>query len=101
MGHVILLGDSIFDNAAYVGRGPDVASQVRTKLPPDWKVSLLARDGAVTRDVAAQLGRIPADASNLVISAGGNDALGASHLLAQLVRSVADALALLAAAQQR
>jgi hypothetical protein len=28
MGHVILLGDSVFDNAAYVGGAPDVIAQL-------------------------------------------------------------------------
>ena len=27
MSHIVLLGDSIFDNAAYVNRGPDVIKQ--------------------------------------------------------------------------
>src|SRR5690349_5483722 len=31
--HVVLLGDSIFDNAAYVGGGPDVITQLRAALP--------------------------------------------------------------------
>ncbi|MDP8949728.1 MAG: SGNH/GDSL hydrolase family protein, partial [Actinomycetota bacterium] len=31
MNHVVLLGDSIFDNAAYVGGAPDVVRQVRQR----------------------------------------------------------------------
>ena len=27
--HVVLLGDSVFDNARYVAPGPDVAAQLR------------------------------------------------------------------------
>jgi hypothetical protein len=98
MSHVILLGDSIFDNGAYVAGGPDVVGQVRAALPA-WRATLLARDGAVAREVAAQLARIPADATHLVVSAGGNDALGASHLLGQRVGDVGEALALLERAQ--
>ena len=101
MGHVILLGDSIFDNGAYVSGGPDVVRQLQAKLPMDWRASLLALDGAVTRDVAAQLAKLPDDASHLVISAGGNDALGASGVLGQSVGTVADAVSLLEIAQQR
>jgi hypothetical protein len=101
MGHVILLGDSILDNAAYVRGGPDVVRQLRGKLPANWDASLLAVDGAVTRGVLSQLPRLPADATHLVVSAGGNDALGASHLLGQRVASVAEALLLLRAAQER
>lgn len=101
MGHVVLLGDSIFDNSAYVRGGPDVVRQLRLKLPADWDSTLIARDGAVTREVPAQLQRLPADTTHVVVSAGGNDALGASHLLGQPVASVAEALSLLEVAQDR
>jgi len=99
--HVVLLGDSIFDNAAYVRGGPDVVRQLRGRLPADWDASLLAVDGAVTREVPRQLARLPKDASHLVVSAGGNDALGASFLLGQSVATVAEALSLLETAQHR
>jgi lysophospholipase L1-like esterase len=99
-GHVVLLGDSIFDNAVYVPGGPDVVRQLRQALPPDWRATLLAVDGAVVDGVGRQLGRLPDDASLLVVSAGGNDALGEAHLLRQGARTVGDAVGLLAAAQQ-
>jgi hypothetical protein len=95
-GHVVLLGDSIFDNAAYVGRGPDVAAQLRQELP-HWQCSLLAVDGDVIGGVHRQLGSLPGDATLLVVSAGGNDALGHAPLLQEKPSSVAEALALLAA----
>ncbi|HEY0493997.1 MAG TPA: SGNH/GDSL hydrolase family protein, partial [Candidatus Dormibacteraeota bacterium] len=76
MKHVVLLGDSVFDNAAYVGGGPDVVTQLRQRLPSGWRASLLAVDGSVIASIAQQLARLPADASHLVISVGGNDALG-------------------------
>ena len=101
MGHVVLLGDSIFDNAAYVRGGPDVVKQLRAKLPFDWKATLLAIDGDITRGVGIQLARLPADASYLVVSVGGNDALGASFILSQTVRTVGEAVSLLEVAQQR
>ena len=47
MKHVVLLGDSIFDNAAYVAGGPDVVKQLRAALPNDWRATLNALDGAV------------------------------------------------------
>jgi len=99
--HVVLLGDSIFDNAAYVGGGPDVVRQLRDALPAGWRASLLAVDGAVAGGVARQMQSLPGDATLLVVSAGGNDALGSSHLLDQGARTVADAVALLAEAQAR
>jgi hypothetical protein len=101
MAHVILLGDSIFDNGVYVPGGPDVVKQLRQALPTGWAASLLAVDGAVTRSVASQMTRLPADATHLVLSVGGNDALGASHLLSSSVRSVGEAVLLLAEAQDR
>src|SRR4051794_31908129 len=79
--HVALLGDSIFDNAAYVRGGPDVLSQLRAVLPSGARASLLAVDGAVIAGVARQLERLPRDVTHLVVSAGGNDALGHSDLL--------------------
>lgn len=100
-GHVMLLGDSVFDNAAYVAGGPDVVRQVRARLPGGWRATLAARDGATTADVPAQLARVPPDASRLVVSAGGNDALREQGMLAEPVRSVAQALDRLAAIRAR
>jgi lysophospholipase L1-like esterase len=96
--HIVLLGDSIFDNGAYVRRGePDVVRQLRDKLPAGAKATLAAVDGATTAGVARQLERLPADATHLVVSAGGNDALGNIGVLEDSSRSIADALTRLAA----
>ena len=95
MKHLLLLGDSIFDNAAYTGGGPCVIDQLAQTLEPDWRVSLLAQDGATIYDVAAQGSRVPADATALVVSMGGNDALAAAELLYKPVSNVAEALLLL------
>ena len=59
MGHVVLLGDSIFNNAAYVQRGQEVIAQLRDRLPPGWSATLGAVDGAVIADVDRQFGRNP------------------------------------------
>jgi len=99
--HVVLLGDSIFDNKAYVGRDPAVIDQVREQLPSGWKATLLAVDGAVTGGVARQLARLPSDASHLVVSVGGNDALHASGILTRAVRSAAEVFAELADIRER
>ncbi|HYG11879.1 MAG TPA: SGNH/GDSL hydrolase family protein [Pyrinomonadaceae bacterium] len=97
MGHAILLGDSIFDNAAYVGASdPDVVRQTQEQLPRGWQATLLAVDGSVIRGVRAQAEKIPADASHLVLSVGGNDALGQVRLLEAPARSMAEALTMLA-----
>ncbi len=102
MGHVVLLGDSILDNGAYTAPGPDVVSQARGALGEGWKATLLAVDGAVTADVlSGQLRRLPADATHVVVSAGGNDALGAASILSEPANSVAEALGRLTVAQDR
>ena len=98
MSHVVLLGDSIFDNAAYVPDRPPVIEQVRRGLPPGWKATLVAVDGHTIEDVATQLPRVPAGATHLVLSVGGNDALGATWLLAERAGTVRDALGAVAAA---
>lgn len=92
MSHVVLLGDSIFDNAAYVAGGPDVVEQLRERLPAASQATLCAVDGAVTRDVPRQLECISSEATHLVVSVGGNDALGHSGVLDQGARSVAEAV---------
>jgi hypothetical protein len=97
MPHVVLLGDSIFDNRAYVDGGPDVVAQLRAALPAGWLATLAAVDGTQAGEVAAQLARVPGDATHLVLSVGGNDALLASGLLDEPVYSSADALRLIAA----
>ena len=96
VGHVILLGDSIFDNAAYVAGAPDVVRQVRQRLPQGSKATLAAVDGSKIEDVRRQLRRVPSDATHLVLSVGGNDALGSSDFLDAPARSTAEALSGLA-----
>lgn len=97
MKHVALLGDSVFDNGAYVGGGPDVVTQLRRRLPAGWRATLAAVDGGVIRDIPRQLERVPDDITHLVLSVGGNDALGFSAVLGAPSRSVADTLEQLAA----
>jgi hypothetical protein len=96
-GHVVLLGDSILDNASYVPGGrPAVIDQVRSRLPAGWSATLLARDGSVIDDVPRrQLPNVPADASHLVLSVGGNDILGEIRILQEPARTVGDALRIL------
>src|SRR5918996_5903451 len=75
MPHLVLLGDSVFDNARYVSKGHSVIEQLRNQLPAGWNATLLAVDGHVTSDIARQLERLPKDATHLLVSSGGNDAL--------------------------
>lgn len=57
--HIVLIGDSIFDNAAYVLNGIDVITNLRRKLPDGWRASLIARDGSMVNDVIDQIKQIP------------------------------------------
>lgn len=76
MKHIILAGDSIFDNGSYVKSDePDVGKQLQEILDENDKVTMLAIDGDIIRGVANQLKRLPEDATHLFISVGGNDAL--------------------------
>jgi hypothetical protein len=96
MNHVVLLGDSIFDNKAYVGDGPDVMAQLAKTLPAGWKATLNAVDGSTTVTMQEQLDRLPKGATHLVVSTGGNDALGSKQVIEEPARSVGEALAKLA-----
>ena len=91
---IVLLGDSIFDNAAYTSGQPDVLQHLRSILPGGWDATLCAVDGSTTGDLKDQLGEVPANSSHLVVSIGGNDALLNSDLLKTPVQSTAEALAL-------
>jgi hypothetical protein len=81
LGHVVLLGDSILDNEHYTMGAPDVSQRLHGMLGDDWAVSLAARDGAVTETLKYQLPHIPLDATHLVVSIGGNNAMGETGML--------------------
>ena len=100
MPHVVLLGDSILDNGAYTGGGPDVVTQLRAALPAGWAATLAAVDGSVAAHLPGQVARIPRDATHLVVSAGGNDALGHTDLLTRRAQSAAQVLGWLADAAE-
>jgi hypothetical protein len=97
VGHVVLLGDSIFDNASYVPGGPSVIEHLRRGLPRGWRATLLAVDGTTAEGVARQLARLPEDATHLAVSTGGNDALGyGGMILREPAESFAEVLTRLA-----
>ncbi|MFZ5889606.1 MAG: SGNH/GDSL hydrolase family protein [Myxococcota bacterium] len=94
--HIALLGDSIFDNGAYTNGAPDVVTHLRGIVPRSVRVSLLAIDGSTTADLRQQLSALPADASRVVLSIGGNDALSNADILNLPVESTYEALHLFA-----
>jgi lysophospholipase L1-like esterase len=71
---LVLLGDSILDNAPYTRPEPDSTTHLR-RLLPDWSITPLAQDGATMRDVHDQLQRLDTRPSTAVLSVGGNDAI--------------------------
>jgi hypothetical protein len=101
MAHLILLGDSIFDNSLYVPGGPALVEQVRRSVPPDCRVTLLAVDGHTTGGTLEQLKRLPGDATHLIVSVGGNDGLQESSVLGQSAITVSHALVHIHALRER
>lgn len=99
MAHVVLLGDSIFDNALYVPRGESIIQQLRSRLGRGDRATLLAVDGAVISSVAKQLEKLPEDTTHLVLSVGGNNALEEGGLLSEKLTSAQDGFSKLARIQ--
>lgn len=99
MRHLALVGDSIFDNVAYVPDGPAVIDHIRTLLPKGWAATLVARDGDVVADVEEQLQQLPDDTTHIALSIGGNDALNAQDVFSLPAESVFSALGRLAEMQ--
>lgn len=100
MKHIVLLGDSIFDNAAYVDGGLDVITHLRNRTPPEWGATLKALDGSVVQDVHKQVDDLPPQATHLILSIGGNDALRKAGILEARAQSAAEVLDWLAGASE-
>jgi hypothetical protein len=97
MAHIVLLGDSIFDNKTYVGsNGKDVVTHLRESLPSGSNASLKAVDGSLIENVAGQLSDLPSDTTHLIVSVGGNNALMNSDVLQMRAGSSAEVLSELA-----
>ncbi len=79
--HIVLAGDSIFDNGVYVPDGPALIDVLRGALGNSGRATLLAVDGSVTLMVPGQLRDMPKDADRLFISCGGNDALACRFVI--------------------
>lgn len=93
--HIALLGDSILDNASYVKLGQAVSDHLNRALAEGHGYSLLAVDGDTTQDVLSQMQGLPEATTHLVLSVGGNDALGCLPTLDRPANSVMEALGLL------
>ncbi len=97
--HIVLLGDSIFDNASYVPGEMPLIEQLRAELP-EWQATMLAVDGDIIKSIKDQLRRLPNHATHLVISCGGNDALGQIPYLLSSVSSMDAALSRMASIRE-
>jgi hypothetical protein len=71
---LVLLGDSILDNAPYTMPEPDTTAHLQRLLGPRWSVHRLAQDGAKMSDVRFQLRALTTPPAAAVLSIGGNDA---------------------------
>ncbi|MBL4661467.1 MAG: SGNH/GDSL hydrolase family protein [Alcanivoracaceae bacterium] len=92
MNNIVLLGDSIFDNAEYVDQNDSVIEQLNASLSKDFKATLLAVDGNITSDVYNQLELLPDDTTHAFLSIGGNDALRVVNVLQQSSSTVGEAM---------
>ena len=93
MKHIVLLGDSIFDNKTYVKPGEmDVPNQLRAVTDNNCTVSHLAVDGDIISDISNQLNRLPGGATHLFVSVGGNDGLGHLSVFHENINTIGEAL---------
>ncbi len=93
MAHIVLFGDSIFDNKVYVGEnGKDVITHLRERLPNGWQATLKSVDGSMIENVSEQLLDTPTDATHFVVSVGGNNAIMNSDILQMKADSSAEVL---------
>jgi hypothetical protein len=90
--HIVLIGDSVFDNASYVSGGLDVISHLRNNVPRGWKATLCAVDGSMVSGIQLQIANLPPDATHLVISAGGNNAINHAGILDEFDQSTTQTL---------
>jgi lysophospholipase L1-like esterase len=90
MTHITLIGDSIFDNKAYVGSGRSVIEHLHQQKPKEWMTTLRAVDGSVADGVSRQVSQIPDETTHIFLSVGGNDALAEIEILNMNVRNSAE-----------
>jgi lysophospholipase L1-like esterase len=88
---LVLLGDSILDNAPYTNPEPDTTAHLQDLLPA-WTVVRLAQDGAMMADVRSQVRELPKRPLTAVLSVGGNDAVEHISVLDERASNSADVL---------
>lgn len=79
--NVVLIGDSILNNSAYVSQDESVPDLLSKKLLGNATVYNFAKDGATISDCYAQLDKIPFDSNaTIFVSCGGNNILNSRNL---------------------
>ena len=96
MNHIVLAGDSVFDNRRYTKGGDDVITHLRGRIPTEWQATLLAVDGNYVEHVEGQLRDLPDDATHVIVSVGGNDALNNRDIIELQAKSSSEVLFMLA-----
>lgn len=81
MPKLVLLGDSILDNAPYTRPEADTTEHLERLLGSPWQVERLARDGAVMAGMRHQIERLAPRPDAAVLSIGGNDVVAHIDLL--------------------
>jgi hypothetical protein len=90
--HIVLLGDSIFDNSVYVKKNKDFFTYFKNIMPEIVLTSFLAIDGSKIKDLKKQIEKIPHGTTHAVVSIGGNDALSNIDMLNISVKNTGEAL---------
>jgi lysophospholipase L1-like esterase len=89
--HLVLLGDSTIDNQNYTKGELSVEGHLRRSTLAGT-ITRFATDGHTTSHIPEQLEHLPDDATHLVLSVGGNDALMNINILERPALDVWDAV---------
>lgn len=90
---LLLLGDSILDNAPYTHPAPDTTTHLQRLLASEWTVRRLAQDGATMRGLRLQLDALDYRPDVAVLSIGGNDLVPYIEIIERPATSAAEVLA--------
>ena len=93
-GHILILGDSVFDNTVYIGKHEKDGQARMLDALPNYHQTFLALDGAITHELPRQTKYINmaietnGPITDVVLSIGGNNLLGEGVLLNARTKNV-------------
>ena len=106
-GHILILGDSVFDNTVYIGDNEKDGESRLLDALPNYHHTFLALVGAITErsptqlkyvdDAVKQYGPI----TDLIMSVGGNNLLGETVLLEAKTRNLLEGLSVFRTRQEK